>query len=38
MLSRYPLPIINVSELVSRMAYDTDSDTRTVPLTGFVYE
>lgn len=38
MLSRYPLPIINVSELVSRMAYGTDSDTRTVPLTGFVYE
>lgn len=38
MLSRYPLPIINVSEIISRMAYGTTADENTLPLTGFVYE
>ncbi|MDE6489735.1 MAG: hypothetical protein K2L49_01080, partial [Muribaculaceae bacterium] len=38
MLARYPLPIINVSELVSRIAYGSMPAANSVPLSGLIYE
>lgn len=37
-LADYPLPIFNISEIISRLAYGDDRGSAGVPLTRFVYE
>lgn len=36
-LSAYPLPLINVSALVSRLTYGSEPDDRAFPIANFVY-